>query len=474
MTHIRLARRTGISLVALVAATAAPCLAQSADSLSNSSSDAVGVGPLRNSDATSVGGAPLSDVSPRLPRVNYGGNDILTPVATRPGQVRGRTVLDRSRPEYDPVGIRTGGFRLYPQVSARVGYGTNTLTRNSGNGDVFGRLRGALTARSDWNRHSLQADGFVDQRAYSRFQTENGTTYNGSVAGRLDVTRSLSLDAGAQIGRIIVDRRATTEFITTRRPVRYDLRSANAGANLTAGRFSYTLVGSVSEFDYKNAETPAGLPLNQQFRDFTLWDAALEVAYGSPEGGPALFGSVRTDARRFRVRNVLDRDADGLELLGGVRGDITPLLRGRLGAGYLWQSFKDPSLKTRGGLALDVRLDYLASELTTVSLRARRLFKNVASVTAPATLSTELAVGVDHELLPNLILSPSANYENADYVNSPLRVKRYGADLGAIYYVDRRFRLDGNVGYRKRSQNIAIGGRNFDEINVTAGVTFSL
>ncbi|RYZ41645.1 MAG: hypothetical protein EOP49_28790, partial [Sphingobacteriales bacterium] len=53
--------------------------------------------------------------------------------------------------------------------------------------------------------------------------------------------------------------------------------------------------------------------------------------------------------RRFRLpRGPILRDADGIEVLGGVSSEITPLLRGRLGLGYIYADFKDPNIESRG------------------------------------------------------------------------------------------------------------------------------
>ena len=421
-------------------------------------------------DATSIGGPPLNDASPRLPRVDYG--RILEPTASRPGDLRGQAVLQRSRPDYDPIGFRTGSFRIFPEVSARVGYDSNAFSQSNGRSDIFGAVRGAATAQSIWGRHAVGLEGFVDKRVYGKFGSNDAFTYNGRAFGRLDVGVASSLSAGVQRSRVLIARGATTEVIQTLEPVRYDLTSANIGGHTERGRFAFDAKALVSKFDYKNSLSPARVPISQQFRDFTLYQGNFEVGYDSG-AGPIAFASVQADVRRYRIDGVpIVRDSEGIEILGGLRGDITPLLRGRVGVGYLHYNFKDPTIKTRSGLAVDARLDYLASELTTLSLRARRNLKNVSSVTAPGALAIEVGVGVDHELLRNLIVSASANYEVANYAASPLRVKTYGANTGAQYLLNRHFRLDANLGYNKRDESGSLRQLDFDEINVSFGVTY--
>ncbi|HEY5608680.1 MAG TPA: outer membrane beta-barrel protein, partial [Alphaproteobacteria bacterium] len=43
-----------------------------------------------------------------------------------PGEVeRGETVMSRARPDYDPIGLRLGGFVLYPELWLQESYDSN-------------------------------------------------------------------------------------------------------------------------------------------------------------------------------------------------------------------------------------------------------------------------------------------------------------------------------------------------------------
>jgi hypothetical protein len=240
------------------------------------------------------------------------------------------------------------------------------------------------------------------------------------------------------------------------------------------GRLSVEIGGLVSYANYQDAQTPAGAPLDQDFRDSSIYQTHIELGYGVP-AGPVLFVAVTGEARRFRVAAPpITRDAETVEVLAGIRSDITPLLRGRAGLGYLYANFRDPTIKSRGALALNVRLDYLLSQLTTITLSARRGLQNVASATAPAALLTEARLGVDHELLRNLILSASAGYQHADYISSDGAVRRFTTDGGARYLVNRRMRVDFDLGYRRRTGSALLSDRNFSEFRAALGLAYYL
>lgn len=387
---------------------------------------------------------------------------------------RGDTVALRGRPAYDPIGIRTGSYIIFPEASASAGYDSNTFRQTSGSSDVFTRLRGDVQIQSDLPRHAVLFDGFVDQRLYAKYASEDALTYGGHAFGRLDVDRTTRLTANITHTHAVADRGATGEVLRTRRPIRYDVTSSAIDGRKVFGRLAVEVGGLVSYANYQDAQTPAGARLNQQYRDSTIYQAHVDLGYGVP-AGPVLFVSVTGEARRFRVpAPPIIRDADSVEILAGVRSDITPLLRGRLGVGYFYADFKDPTIKSRGAFALDVRLDYLLSQLTTITASARRSLQNVASATAPAALLTEGRVGVDHELLRNLILSASAGYQHADYITSDGTVRRFTVDGGAQYLVNRRMRIDFDLGYRTRSGSGQSTNRDFSQFRLGLGLAYHL
>ncbi len=83
---------------------------------------------------------------------------------------RGTTVLERPRPETDPLGIRTDGFLLFPSISVTERFRDNiffddedsTVNPNDLQGDFITVLSAALLVQSDWNNHQLNFFGDAD------------------------------------------------------------------------------------------------------------------------------------------------------------------------------------------------------------------------------------------------------------------------------------------------------------------------
>lgn len=384
------------------------------------------------------------------------------------------TVTSRSRPGYDPAGIRTGALLIFPAVSSTLGYDSNVYRQPSGVSDAFGRLRAAVQARTDLSRHALAVDGYVDQRLYSKYTTDNALTYDAHVLGRLDFARGDRVTGEVRHTKAVVERGGAGEILNTREPIRYKTTLASIDGRKTFGRLLLGLGGTISYSDYQDAETPAGAPLDQQFRDQTLYQVRTDAGYALA-AGPEIFISATGEARRFRVAAPpIIRDTDTIEVLAGVRSDITPLLRGQFSLGYLHAKFKDPTIPSRGALGVNIGLDYLLTPLTTLRVGALRNLRNVASVNAPATLVTEGRIGVDHELLRNLILSASTSYQNADYISLEGSVQRITADGSAQWLISRRMRLEFDLGYQRRTGTGRGANREFDQVRGSIALAYRL
>lgn len=384
---------------------------------------------------------------------------------------RGVTVLERSRPEYDPVGIRAGGFTIFPVATASVNYNSNVFKQPEGEGDAFGVVHLEALAKSNWIRHRLVIESYVESREYVSKGSESTFNYSGSASGQLDIDRRFALTGLASHERSFLDRGAVGEIIETRQPVRVDRSIGQLGAIGISGRFTSRVTGTIERADFDDARALDGSVVNQQFRDGTRYGINGQLVYAITPARSA-FVSVTRDEWNFRQRSDLARDYASYEVLGGIESEITSLIRGRVAVGYIWATFADDSASGASGLSVDARVDYLVTPITTLKANARRALRNVASPASPAALVTSLGVGVDHELLRNLILSASVAYENADYVDNGLSSEVVTGLASARYLMSNRWRFDLALTGRKRSVGASNLDRSFSAAEVSAGVSF--
>src|SRR4051812_21050111 len=109
---------------------------------------------------------------------------------------RGVTVLTRARPDYDPLGVRLGGFRLDGQVEVGPGYDSNLFgTKSNRVSDGFVDETAALNLRSDWTTHALGVDANMAARQYFNNPLQDWQDWSVGGFGRYDFSIDTNVEA---------------------------------------------------------------------------------------------------------------------------------------------------------------------------------------------------------------------------------------------------------------------------------------
>jgi len=391
----------------------------------------------------------------------------------RSDATRGVTVLSRARPDFDPVGSRLAGFRLDAGATLRAGVDTNVYRVTDGPSDAFALGEVDASLRSDWSRHALEVAGAVRHRQYATETLRDLTTYGIEAQGELDISPRARLSGEISHERDARDQLSAEEVALVLRPVRFDETSARLQGHYESGRIVLSANGGYAHVDYEPTANLNGVVQSLRDRDYDSYTAGAQAGYRF-SGGAVAFVSASQEWRRHPFDASPRRDSDVLELLAGLESEITPLLFGRVALGYLRTNFSDPAVSSRNGFAIDTRLDYLLTELTTVHLTARRTMRDAALLVAPATLVTNVRLSADHELLRNVIVSPQVLYESADYVGTGQSANLFGGGVDARWLINRRLRANVSVHYRSRSTENFSAGRDYDALIGTAGITVVL
>lgn len=418
-----------------------------------------------------------SAVTSDLPTLRLSSGETSTIVSENPTdrdvRLTPQSVRGRSRPEYDPIGINVGGFTLFPELSGRAVYDSNVLAQSNGQSDLSSIVNGRIRGETNWAVNRAVVEAGIRQQEYTDLGSESGTEYDLQASGNFEYTTGGTFSVSALREHRLVDRGAVGEVLRTQKPVRLDRSSALASTRLQRGLVYGELSGRIDKFDYADARDPEDNLSNQQFRDATRYQLG---AAGGVRIGPELYGFVSAERawRRARLNSVPNRDTNELQILAGVRSEISPLWSGSVAAGYLQADFEDPTIDTRRSFALNANAEYYFTPLTTISLELDRSIQGIASVTTPAALVTSGRLSVDHELLRNLILSVSTSYEKADFEASDATTDRFGLYAGAEYRLSRRISITGGANYLTRNREDVDSGLAFSRFSANIGVNFRL
>jgi hypothetical protein len=377
--------------------------------------------------------------------------------------VRGATVTERARPDYDPIGVRLGSFFLLPALSVQESYNSNIFaTERNEQSDFITSIEPKLDLRSNWNNHALNLHADTRVVRFADFDNEDFEDYTLAADGRLDVQRDFRLFGGAA-HLLRHEQRSSPNNQGGAEPTEYNLTSLNLGAEKQFNRVATRLNAKRDYFSYDDVRTAAGATIDQGDRDREQTEIALRTGYEfTPLREVYLLGAYNfREYDRRTDRNGLRRDSDGYMLAVGAEYDLTGVTFLDAFVGYMAQDYDDPRLRQISGWTAGAKLTWNVTQLTTITGSLARDVEETILNNASGYFATRAELRADHELLRNLLLNASIGYENDEFEGISRDDDYYLAGIGAKYLMNRFLSVSGGYGYRSRESSQA--GADFDE-----------
>lgn len=398
--------------------------------------------------ATLAGGQAWAQSVPSQPE---------TQRSTEPGQ--GDTVTSRARPEYDPAGVRLGGFFLYPSIDVTERYRDNIYyTDDNKESDLITVLSPGLSLKSNWNNHALDVYANADIGRYADNSDEDYEDASAGFNGRIDIQRDFNVSGGVKYDHLHDDR-SSPDQAGASEPVTYDRIEPNVALTKRFNRLSVRLGTGVTYYDYDDAASGTGATLSMDDRDRREAEGSARVGY---EFSPDYEGFVQTTINdRSYDQSVddsgFDRDSHGWEAVGGVAFDLTGVTKGSVFAGYQEQKFDDSSFETISGPSFGGDVTWNPTRLTSVKLEAARRIAETTLSGASGAVTTDVRGSIDHELRRNVILSGKLGYTSIDYDGITREDDIVRAGVGGEYLINRNFRAGLEYEYATRDSNVSSG-----------------
>jgi len=388
---------------------------------------------------------------------------------------RGRNigVLQRERPEYQALGITVSSFKLYPKIEAGIGFSDNAYQIAGGSvSDGFVMLSPSVTASSTWAVHQLTLDASYRGKRYFSETPRNENNYSVGANGRLDITRSWTLDTQLRTARNTEPRASAASPQDAIESVQYQQSSGGISTTFSGARVRGQMTANFDTLSFGDVRNFGGGILDLRNRNQTVLRTTGRGEFAvSPD--TSLFAQVGyTDTRydrplAFRLAN---RDSNEVNVLGGATFDLSALIRGAVGIGYVDRRYDAPIYKDLSGLATEAKVEYFPSQLTTVGLTVRRTVQDSYFFNSSGYFATAGALRVDHELLRNLLLNAQVAYEVDDFKDNFGTIKVLRASAGGRYLLNREFGLGFVIGRDKRSANGLVASNTFSETRALLSV----
>jgi hypothetical protein len=142
---------------------------------------------------------------------------------------------------------------------------------------------------------------------------------------------------------------------------------------------------------------------------------------------------------------------------------------GEASVGYRRQYFDEGDFDEEDGIGYDLDLTWTPTLLTTVTASGGGDFRPTTQDEAEANFRSSVGLGVEHELLRNVILAANVGYTRDDFSGVDRTDNTISAGGGVSYLINRNFSVDAGYNFTTRSSDDE--DEEFDRNLVRIGVT---
>jgi hypothetical protein len=356
---------------------------------------------------------------------------------------------DRIPTEYEPRGLRWGAFDVSPSLNIGLNSNDNIYySEVDETSDTYIVVTPQVRITSDWGRHQLTGLLRASSTSYSDHDSENTSTFEAALAGRLDVHGRSNLFGGINFAKSYEPRYDPSNDSDLAEPIEYDTLLTNAGFVAEGNRLRFTGQVTLTDYDYKSVLLKTGALRNEDDRDYKSFTYSGRADYAlSPD--TAFYVILTGNDRSYDQTDVTDRDSNGYDASVGASFDLTNLIRGEAQIGFLKQEYENPLYGDVDGLSFTANVDYFPTQLITVTASAGRSVRETWLLEASGYTDTEFTLGVKYELLRTLLLSSSVGYTTDDFNGITREDKVTRFDLGAKYLLNRNVVVRAGYTYMK-------------------------
>jgi len=396
------------------------------------------------------------------------------PISTNFARDRNVSVRARPRAEYEALGGHVGAFMLYPRLMVTGEYDDNiyALSTNKLSDEIL-RLQPELTLTSNWSRHQLTAYGRSTFHRYNSYSGEDSDEWTAGLNGRLDIRRDWNASVNLEASRLTEPRTATSTQVDSVVPIQFETERANFTMVKEFNRLRLTGKVDYKDVDFNDGRSVTGARVEQDDRDKQETEGTVRAEYAiSPD--TAFFVQFAANKRNYDTPVPglgAERDSDGYEVLAGANFELSALVRGDVGVGYLAQNYDSPIFDDISGLGLRGQVEWFPTQLTTVTITGQRQVLDAGITNAAGYISTSAAAQVDHELMRNLIVTGQISYAKDDYKDFPRDDKHFRFGASGTYLLNRMVGVTVGYSYYKETSSGLAAGPDYKVNKVGATVT---
>jgi hypothetical protein len=379
-------------------------------------------------------------------------------------------VKDRQQPGYEPVNIRAGSWMFSPALISGGFYDSNVFSSNTlKRSDIAAVFEPSLRAHTLWEQHGI--DLKLDTQSTIYNQNSGLDQTNASLKGNawFDIAHDLAVLTNFQIAHLNEGVGTLSSPANAVQPTPYDLLSGDISLRKEFNRLTTSAGIRVDSYDYGSTRAQDGTVINEDSRDGQIYTVhgRIDYAFSQTLGW---FSGVEGNQRDIRGTPGQSLDSQGYRALSGFTVELTNLISGEFGAGYVQQRFDDPAIGTIEGPSYRAKLIWRPTRLLDVHFNAEQLVTETADTSSVGVLANAMQLGFDYELRRNVILSLAGGYESDQFFGQLRKDHVFTTDASIKYVLNRFGAISLFHRYTARDSNTPTFSYDKDQvgINVTA------
>jgi hypothetical protein len=349
---------------------------------------------------------------------------------------QGVTVQSRTRPEYEPLGIRIDSSTIRPLLGVSAGYDNNIFGGPAHRGAWEIAAQPSVLASTENSIGSLGLYLSADDVHYLGEPTQDRTDGSAFFGGTFNLGRDkLTLGAGYLSQH---EDRTALDALPSDRPVAFTVANFRASYDAAFGRFTATPSLELNQFQFANT-TIFGHPVSEAARDRASVQSGVTLRYEWMSGRDLLWVNRVVDTRYDHpAAGQPSNNSNSWQTLFGVDYDDDTVWRYRMLGGVEYRQAATASQTT--GIA-EAEVTWSPTGMTTLRASAFRGIEDAAQTGLSSYTYTSAQLRADHELLRNVVLTGSATVRQATFNQTGGQQLGFGFDTGASWLINRNLRL---------------------------------
>lgn len=366
---------------------------------------------------------------------------------------RALTVFEREHEGYEPLGARIADeWVAFAGAEAFYEYNNNIFTTPNGTKkDSIFSLAPTVRLRSDMPLHQLNVDAGGTVRRFADNDSEDTDTYFLSTNGRYDFSSTSFLFGRLGTSRAFEDR-SSPNAASGSEPTEYQRYDATVGMAQNVLRLTYQADLTLRRLDYKDVPSSTGT-IDQDGRDVNIVIGSARAGWEWQEGLSTYVRGAYNTRDHFSTQTT-QRDSSGFDVGVGVTLSRSSVYMIDASLGVMHQTFDNAAFDDVTKPSFSLNGAYNITPLTSLVGGVSRSLEETTTANASSLLQTVASVGVEHEIMLNLLGRVGVSYTWSEFqgLSREDEIVTFSGELK--YLFNRNFYLSPRFQYSQRESPV--------------------